>query len=243
MTRGVPSLHEELSMVARWQKAFDDAVSVASTGLFETEIQEAKKIFFTRLGASHEMKADIFEAASRSFLEWYLYDYPTRQFMKSPLLTLLTLGSLREESAECLRQSVHHRWSLYRIEKELKGELVLTDLVVGMERHLWFDRDHIESKVWQLERGQIIQARLFPLQRAPHSVAHHYFMTHPWIHPASESALLTALCQKVGKSWAVPQEFLIEAFETVVRSQNIHRQVRTSSQSNWYYQELKKRYA
>ena len=221
-----------------WGKAFDFCLKFGSEGLLAPEILDAKKVFFAKTGASHEMKEEVYETASKTFLEWYLFDYPTRLFGKSPAVVLATLDSAPEEIRSWIQRSLHNRWSIFEVVEKNESYLVVDDLLSKVTRKIWVDQENVDSKVWRIAKGQIIQARLFALQSSDY-----LFLTHLWIHSDAEKDLMKEICKKVSPGWARPQGFLIDAFESVIRSLDLHQQVRWSGRSNWLYQELKKRYA
>jgi hypothetical protein len=221
-----------------WGKAFDYCLKFGSEGLLAPEILEAKKVFFAKTGAAYEMKEEVFETASRTFLEWYLFDYPTRLFGKCPAVVLATLETAPSEIASWIKRSLHNRWSLFEVLTKSEDTLTVCDLMTNLERQIWIDRENLDSKVWNIEKGQIIQARLFSLESSSY-----FFLTHLWIHSDAEAALLKKICAKLSLGWQKPHSFLIDAFESIVRSLEVQNQVRWSGRSNWLYQELKKRYA
>lgn len=220
-----------------WGIAFDYCLKFGSEGLLAPEILEAKKIFFAKTGAAYEMREGVFETASRTFLEWYLFDYPTKLFGKCPAVVLATLETAPKEIDNWIKRSLHNRWSLYEVLQKTEDVLLVYDLISDVNREVWIDRENVDSRVWNIEKGQIIQARLFSLESS-----RYLFLTHLWIHSHAERMLISSICAKLRKEWVKPHSFLLDAFESVVRSLDLQNQVRWSGRSNWLYQELKKRY-
>jgi hypothetical protein len=75
-----------------WEEAYQQLLKFGSEGVLANEILAAKEVFFSKLGRAHEMREELFEVASQSFLEWYLFEYQTKLFSKTPAVVFLTLG-------------------------------------------------------------------------------------------------------------------------------------------------------
>lgn len=214
---------------------FHALLQYASEGVYEAELLAAKDIFFSKLGRSHEMKQDLYEAVSQSFLEWYLFDYKTKQFSKSPAVIYTTLNAGTPLEQEILKRSLYDHWSIYEVAAIETSRLILKDLLFHKNRAVVFDS---ESQLWKVEKGQLIQARLFHL-----SEDGLHFFSHMWLHPQAEGALLKRLCERESKKWGLHRDFLISCFETAIRTIGVEGQLKISRSHNWMYQELMKRYA
>ncbi len=221
-----------------WQNTFDQLLSFGSDGVLKDEILQAKKIFFSKLGSVHEMKEDLFEATSQSFLEWYLYDYQTWLFSKSPAVVYSTLGLGSAQQREWIERSLFEHWSLYEVRSVLKSEIQLEDLLFKTTRSVLYDAEAPEAKLWKVKAGQIVQARLFELESKPW-----HLFTHVWIHPDIERENIIQICKKQSLRWSRHKVFLLECLEAVVRSHGLQRQLQASGAQNWHYQELRRKYA
>ncbi len=221
-----------------WQQTFDRLLKFGSEGVLQKEILQAKEIFFSKLGRTHEMKEDLYESASQSFLEWYLFDYPTKFFSKNPAVIFLTLRAGNADELACLERSLFHHWSIFEVKSVTEGVIVLTDLLAKTEREVLYDAESPESKLWKVQNGDVIQARLFHLSKESY-----YFLTHLWLHPKPESEILKKLCEKEAANWGRHHDFMLSCFEAVVRTYGVEKQLKVSGSKNWLYQELVKKYA
>jgi len=221
-----------------FQAAFDACLRFASEGPFQKELLKAKEHFFGRLGRSHETAEDLYESSSQSFLEWYLFNYVTRAFHKTPAVIFVTLGLDAEKHLRMIEAALLQRWSLFEVKSVQSNAIVLKDLLFQKERKLYYEPQMTEYRVWRVKVGQIIQARLFPYADFPY-----YFMTHCWLHPQREEGLLKEVTDQRAKLWSLHTEFLVASFETLVRTYGIESQLSVSRASNWNYQELVKKYA
>jgi len=224
-----------------WHRAFDRLLQFASTGVLEKEILQAKEIFFSKLGRAHEMKEELYETASQSFIEWYLFNYRTKVFLKSPAVTYLTLEQGDAEERLVLHRSLFDHWSLFEVLEIEKDRILLNDLLFSRQRVVIYDSEAPEARLWQVKLGNILQARLF-LFNEDNQNEEVYFFTHLWIHPASENETLKKICVHRMVLWTRHTEFLLAAFEAVVRTHGIQSQITSSRAHNWMYQELSKRY-
>lgn len=222
----------------QWQGCFDRLLKFGSEGVLKDEVLQAKKIFFAKLGSVHEMKEELFEATSQSFLEWYLFDYQTWLFSKSPAVVFGTLGLGSPEDQVWMDRALFEHWSLYEVLEIAPAHLKLKDLLFHQTRTILYDPQSPEARLWKIKVGQIIQARPFELSKAPYMI-----LTHLWIHPDSEKELIFKICEKQAKRWSRHKTFLLEAFEAVVRSIGLQHQIQVSRSTNWLYRELAKKYA
>jgi len=221
-----------------WQESWDSLLAFASQGPFSKEILKAKEIFFSKLGRAHEISENLYEIASHSFLEWYLFHYTTKAFNKTPAITYITMALDSEVHLQCIGRSIFHHWSLFEVLSVGKSEILLQDLLFSRKRRLFFDPSWPEYQVWKVKEGQVIQARLFYYSSQPAS-----FLTHFWLHPHSERELLKKICQSRSKLWTLHEDFLLSSFETAVRTHELEGQLKVSRASNWNYRELMKKYA
>lgn len=228
-----------LSERASWQEAFDDILVFASSGILEKEILAAKEIFFSKLGRAHEMKEGLYENASQSFLEWYLFEYETQCFTKSPVLAFLTLRGYQGKDQEKLERALFNHWSIYRVSAVNSYEMILEDLLFMKKRRVLYDSSLPEAKLWKAKEGNLIQARLFPLANEDDPS---YFVTHLWIHPRTEEQVIEKICLRRKSLWGRHSDFLLASFAAAVRSYGIQNQITSSGAHNWMYQELQKRY-
>lgn len=217
-----------------WQEDFDDLLLWASEGVLKHELMEAKNVFFSKLGRAHEMKEDIYETASQSFLEWYLYDYKTTLFDKTPAVVFATLHPERSS----LQRWLVEKWSLYEVEEMGVRSVHLRDLLTKISRSVVYDPESPECRAWKVEPGQIIQTRLFEI-----ADSQEWFFTHLWLHPKTEKKILENLCHIRVEDWMRPTAFLQSCFESVVRSHGVQGQIQAANTHNWLYEDLKKRYA
>jgi hypothetical protein len=221
-----------------WKQSWDSLLEFASVGPFEKEIVHAKEFFFSKLGRAHETIEDLYESASQTFLEWYLFDYATRPFHKSPAVTYVTLGQDTELKTQIISRCLWNHWSWFRVEDVGNSILVVQDLLANKERRLPFSPRWPEYEIWRAEKGQIIQARLFPYRSGEE-----FFFTHFWLHPERESSRLVKIADKVSQNWSPQLDLLLSSFEATVKSFQLQTQLKASQASNWYYQELEKKYA
>ncbi len=221
-----------------WQKTFDRLLKFGSEGLLETEILKAKEVFFSKLGRSHEMKEDLYETASQSFLEWYLFNYPTQTYGKTPAVAFYTLERGSEEDRSIIERSLFFHWSIYEVTKMSRDQVYLKDLLFGKIRRVVYDSEDPEFRIWRVKPGQLIQTRLFHL-----SLENLHFFTHLWLHPSPEDQVLKKLCLRRQTKWSRHTDLLISSFEAVIRSHGLRSQIKASGSSNWMYQELWKNYA
>lgn len=233
-----PPITTYLQEKAEWQGAFDELLRFGSEGVLKDEILQAKKIFFSKLGSTHEMREDLYEATSRSFLEWYLFDYQTWVFSKSPAIVFVSLKLGTKAQLEWIERSLFEHWSLYEVVQVKKYEIELRDLLFKKNRQVAYDSGTPDSKVWRVKEGQLVQARLFELSTKPW-----HFLTHLWIHSNDEKTRLEKICERESQKWSRHKTLLLECFEAAVRTYAIHQQIRAANQSNWLYLELEKKYA
>ncbi|MDB5038871.1 MAG: hypothetical protein JWQ35_2399 [Bacteriovoracaceae bacterium] len=222
---------------AQWQTAFDDLLKFGSEGVLKEEILQAKKIFFSKLGSTHEMREELYETSSQSFLEWYLFDYQSWLFSKSPAVVYASLKLGSRSDQELIEKSLFEHWSIYEVLAVGNKEMILDDLLFKKRRQVAYDGNTPDSKLWQVKPGQVIQTRLFELQTEPW-----FFLTHLWIHSDDEKDGLKKMCAVQSRKWSRHKNFLLECFEAVVRSHGIQNQIRASRSINWLYKELEKKY-
>ncbi|MBN8555302.1 MAG: hypothetical protein J0L93_07655 [Deltaproteobacteria bacterium] len=225
-----------------WEEAYQELLKFGSDGVLQNEILEAKEVFFSKLGRAHEMREELFEVASQSFLEWYLFEYPTRLFTKTPAVVFLSLGLGSTGKNEILERSLFNHWSIYEIIAIKSDRLILKDLLLGHKRVALKELDAPEFRGWKIKEGQIFQARLFPLAGAAESKEEIYFFTHRWLHPDPEDQMLMSVCKKRQPKWSLHKDLLLSSFEAAVRSYGIQSQIKASGSRNWLYQDLQKRY-
>lgn len=231
-------LSNYLSERKRWQAAYDHLLKFASEGVLEREILGAKEVFFAKLGRAHEMREELYETASLSFLEWYLFEYQTKLFAKRPAVVFMTLGLGTTADLKSVEQSLFDHWSIYEVLKVTKERVLLKDLLFSKVREVINDSEAAEFKLWKVKAGQIMQARLFPLEDSEL-----HFFTHIWLHPKPEDQVLVKLCERQQKKWSRHQDFLLSCFEAAVRSYGLQKQLKASQSNNWIYQDLWKKYA
>ena len=222
----------------QWQEAFDELLQFGSQGAFEKEILRAKELFYQNLGRSHEMGEALFESASQSFLEWYLFEYTTRNFHKTPAVIFVTLGLSSEFNIRAIERSLNNHWSIFKVEKISQNHVEAKDLLWNKTRHIRLIREGPESRMWKPSTGQIFQTRLFPWPSSEE-----FFYTHIWLHPEKEYKLIETLCAKRSSLWSLHKMMLLASFEAAIRSFGIEKQLTISQASNWNYAELMKRYA
>lgn len=221
-----------------WTNFFDSLTQYFSEGEFAPEVLKARETFFEKLGRSHEMREDLYEAVSRSFLEWYLFDYKLESRGKPPAVVFVALGWGEPEERELLCRLLFHHWSIFKVENNEAQEIELKDLIFNKTRYLQIDRNDPQFAVWRVEKQQIIQARLFPTTQDQR-----FFATHVWLHPESENKLLIELAEKRSQIWGDHRDFLFKSLESLVRSMSLYDQIMASGSRNWIYQELRKVYA
>lgn len=221
-----------------WAESYDDLLKFASQGVLERELLQAKEVFFAKLGRAHEMREEIYETASQSFLEWYIFEYTTKLFAKRPAVVYLTLSMGAAPNLRAVEKALFDHWSLYEVLEITSKKVVLQDLLFGKKREVVNDSEASEFKLWKVKVGQVIQARLFELEGEPL-----YFFTHIWLHPSPEDQVLRRICHKRKKMWSRHHDFLLACFEAAVRSYGLHKQLKASNSNNWIYQDLWKRYA
>lgn len=221
-----------------WTESYDDALKFASQGVLERELLQAKEVFFAKLGRAHEMREEIYETASQSFLEWYIFEHSTKLFGKRPAVVYLTLSLGSPADLKAVEKALFDHWSLYEVLSISKSRVVLKDLLFGQKREVVNDSEASEFRLWKVKVGQVIQARLFELEQKPL-----YFFSHIWLHPSPEDEILKKICQKRSKMWSRHHDFLLACFEAAVRSYGLQKQLRASQSNNWIYQDLWKRYA
>lgn len=224
---------------ADWQDAYDALMTFASKGPFEKEILKAKEIFFSRLGRTHEVVEDLYEFSSQTFLEWYLFEYVTTNFQKSPAVIYTTLALDAEIRIKTIERCLFHHWSLFEVVGIKEGRLTLRDLLYNCDRQIVMNEKFPEFRIWKVKLGQIVQARLYPYAHDEHC----YFLTHAWLHPEREAALIRKMGETQSASWLPHTDLLLSFFEAVVRSFGLEGQLTVSQAGNWFYQELSKRYA
>lgn len=222
-----------------WEKFFEEVLTIFSTGAHQNDLLAAKGIFFKKLGRSHEIRADYYEAVSQSFLEWYIFDYLCRDCAKTPAVVFLVRKYGSEEQRRQLYQALFHHWSLYKVDSMAESGVMLQDLLFGRKRFLC--SNEMDFRLWKVKKDQIIQARLF--QAKHDSKDSEYFATHVWLHPETEYDLLEKLCGKLLPKWGLHREFLKDCLESLIRSLALRDQMVAMRSKNWIYQELWKRYA
>jgi hypothetical protein len=234
----ISALTTYLQERAEWQSAFEELLRFGSEGVLKDEILQAKKIFFSKLGSTHEMREDLYETTSQSFLEWYLFDYQTWVFSKSPAVVFASLKLGNKSQQDWTERSLFEHWSIFEVLKVSAEEIEVNDLLFRKKRHVAYDARTPDAKVWKVKEGQLIQARLFELQTKPW-----HFLTHLWIHSNDEKARLKKICDRESVKWSRHKILLLECFEAAVRSYSLQSQIRASQKTNWLYQELEKKYA
>lgn len=222
----------------QWQEAFDELLQFGSQGAFEKEILRAKEIFYQNLGRSHELGESLFESASQSFLEWYLFEYVTRSFQKTPAVIFVTLGLSSEFNIRAIERSLSNHWSIYRVKSVSDGKIVAKDLLWNKDRKIQLIDEGPEARMWKPKVGQIFQGRLFGVPSSEE-----LFFTHVWLHPEKEFNLIEKLCDQRAELWSMHKLMLLASFEAAIRSVGIEKQLTISQASNWNYAELLKRYA
>lgn len=231
-------LSNALSQRKAWVESYEDVLKFASQGVLERELLQAKEVFFAKLGRAHEMREEIYEAASQSFLEWYVFEYTTKLFAKRPAVVYLTLNLGAGEHLRAIEKALFDHWSLYEVLKITREKVVLKDLLFHQTREVIHDTEAEEFRLWRVKVGQVIQARLFELEEKSL-----YFFSHIWLHPSPEDQVLKRICQKRRKMWSRHHDFLLASFEAAVRSYGLQKQLKASHSNNWIYQDLWKRYA
>jgi hypothetical protein len=221
-----------------WQESFDRLLKFASEGPFEKEIVRAKELFFAKLGRAHEVHEELYEISSHSFLEWYLFNYITRPFHKTPAVVYTTLGLDSEIYTSVIERSLFNHWSIYEVLEHKKDFIYLKDLLYGRTRRLFYQPDFQVFKSWKVKAKQMVQARLFPF-----SDQQSHFLTHLWLHPKSETDLLKKIGQSRQRRWTTHEDLLVASFETAVRGRGLESQFAVSQASHWNYKELWKKYA
>jgi hypothetical protein len=236
MTEAAYSLIEHEK--ADWPDFFQSLLDRFSKGKYEAELLRAKTIFFEKLGRSHEIRQEYFDSVSQSFLEWYIFDYVLLNSKKTPAVTFVTNQLGEDHEIERLRQALFHHWSLFEVIKHEGDQVELKDLLVGVHRKLLYENSDPSFRLWKVQSGQLVQARLF---RLPSSGVH--FATHVWLHGDGEKANLQQVIDQYRPLWGLHREMLRQALECLVRSLGLRDQMMAVSNKNWIYQDFVKRHA
>ena len=221
----------------RWSELFDELVKIFSSGEYEQEVIEARNVFFDKLGRSHEMKEDFFEAVSQSFLEWYIFNYSLSSHQKTPAIVFVGLGWGEDWQRDLLHQYLFQHWSIFEVVQRLSDEIHLQDLLFEQSRRLRYKKDDETRLLWKVQPGQIIQARLFPNEKGL------LWTSHIWLHPESEKSRLKGMCSNLSKDWSLHHGFLRESFECLLRTLSLQDQLAAVRTQNFIYVELTKKYA
>jgi len=190
------------------------------------------------LGRSHELREDLYEAVSHSFLEWYLYEFPIGPAQKTPMMIYLSLNLCPDKDYEILERSLYNRWSIYEIVEKKSDFVIFKDLLFGVKRRAYYFTELTPFRSWSVQVGQVIQARFFQFLRSEQ-----YFFNHVWIHPKGEDELVRTACQEQKMDWGWHGEFLLASFEAVVQTMRLQDQLAVTQGQNPMYQELGKKYA
>lgn len=223
---------------ADWPDFFQSLLDRFSSGPYEGELLAAKSIFFEKLGRSHEIRQEYFDSVSQSFLEWYIFDYVLTKSQKTPAVTFVVNRMGDEFEVERLRHALFHHWSLFEVVKTSSDRIDLKDLLVGVDRQIVYSTHDPSFRLWKVESGQIIQARLF---RLPSRGLH--FATHVWLHGAQEKENLLQVVEAYRPRWGLHREMLRQALECLIRSLGLRDQMMAVSNRNWIYQDFVKKHA
>jgi len=226
------------SLGLEWTDFFQKLLEVFSRGLYERELLRAKGIFFEKLGRSHEIRQEYYDSVSQSFLEWYIFDYRLEVSAKTPAVAFVVNRMGTPEEVEKLESALFHHWSLFEVEKKIGNEIFLKDLLIGKARKLIYEDNDPSFRLWKVEPGQIVQARLFEL---PDGDRH--FATHVWLHGDSERESVMKVVADFRPAWGLHREMLRHALECLVRSLGLREQMVAVSNRNWIYQDFVKRHA
>jgi len=221
-----------------WTEFFQKLLEVFSKGRYERELLRAKGIFFEKLGRSHEIRQEYYDSVSQSFLEWYIFDYRLEASAKTPAVAFVVNRMGSDEEVEKLDSALFHHWSLFEVEKQTAVEVVLKDLLVGKSRKLIYQESDPSFRLWKVEPGQIVQARLFELPEGDH-----HFATHVWLHGDSERESIMKVVENYRPRWGLHREMLRHSLECLVRSLGLREQMVAVSNRNWIYQDFVKRHA
>lgn len=226
----------------RWIELFERVLPQISQAEFSESLLKAKEAFFAKLGRSHERNEDRYESVSQSFLEWYIFDFLTPQFQKSPASIFLVREMGQREERDLIREGLFHTWSLFEVEELRDQHVVLNDLLLPHKkrsaRKLLYDPQDPVSRSWRVKPKQIIQARLFPSSQQGFDICSHF-----WLHAETELQTLREICQRYEKKWAYQETFLRECLDCLIRSMSLQDQMQASRSANWIYRELGKKYA
>jgi len=220
-----------------WTTRFESLVTFFSTGEFEKELLRAKNFFFTKLGRTHEMEEAFYNAVSQSFLEWFLFDYQLAKQEKSPAVTFMSREWGNEEEKAWVANCLFHHHSLFEVKAVKADKLTLRDLLIQKNRFLSYDKSDPSFQVWNIQEGQVIQARLF----SDEDPSFHFF-THFWLHPESEWKDLKRFAESFAPRWGLHREMLRNLLECLIRSYHIADQLAAVRNRNWVYGDFFKRY-
>jgi len=223
---------------AEWTEFFQKLLEVFSKGRYERELLRAKGIFFEKLGRSHEIRQEYYDSVSQSFLEWYIFDYRLEVSSKTPAVMFVVNRMGSPDEVQKLESALFHHWSLFEVEKQTADEVLLKDLLIGKSRKLIYQNSDPSFRLWKVEPGQIVQARLFELPEADQ-----HFATHVWLHGDSERESLMKVVDNYRPQWGLHREMLRHALECLVRSLGLREQMVAVSNRNWIYQDFVKRHA
>lgn len=232
MKENLSKLSEEFKA---WEADFEAAIGEMSSGPYEKEIIRAREIFLEKLGRSHEMNPELYEAVSQTFLEWYFYDFRMSEVGKVPLELYLERHG---DSDSPLSRSQFNIWSLFLVRKIKKEEVVLEDLISKQDWSLYKDPDNPSLRAWAVEKKQVIQARLYQFFQQQTC-----FCTQVWVHPKKEAQLLSTICEERRDSDRRDDRFLLASFQALIRTLQIRDQMDASRRLNWLYEQLWKAYA
>lgn len=213
-----------------WEEAFQKMLLFASRGIFEKEIQRAHDIFFEKIGKSYEGQESILEAVVQSFHEWYVFEYETLAYEKTPAVIYISRGL---DENHVLENSLPWHWSFFEVISFRKNIIYLKDLLLGAKRKVFFESE----KTWRPLRGHIIQARLFHVEEELH------FFTYMWLHPYSSHGLIQEICRRCQKQWLTHPLILKSALDAVIRTYEFNPQARSAPLQTKIYLDLKERYA
>jgi hypothetical protein len=168
------------SAVRRWDSGLihtllDELAARYSTSAYHAEISSAREDYFTRSGKVFEDDAEVYEARTIAFLEWYVVERPLGSGLPPAIDALLehpsstSAETARAEALACLATS--HR-SLFDIAHVDEDAVELEDVLGGARFRVSERRSTIGFEV-----GAIVEARVVWDGRQP--VFAKTFLFHP----------------------------------------------------------------
>ena len=156
-------MNETEPLARRWDPGIihsllDELAARYATAAYHVEISSAREDYFTRSGKVFEDDAEVYEARTVAFLEWYVIERPLAggpppaidALQKHPISTAAEIG--RAEALACLATS--HR-SLFDIAHVDDNAVELEDVLGGARFRVSERRSTIGFEV-----GSIVEARL-----------------------------------------------------------------------------------